>query len=199
MRIIEQIRIQYSALSISTYTDGEAQWVMITGSVSTVTPFPGKPVPNPRMVVRFPFREEGGTFTFEVNFTTLCTGVAGDLSFHGWLQTMLPDSRYDLCPGVTKEAVDCVGNRAKSIRRWGYPFERVDHNHCQLWIPTLKVTAKWNHAPTCEKRTQLYSYAKRDTKTKAAITPNRKGKRLQPSSNYPLSQLSPTSTKKRLA
>ena len=43
---IDQIKFQYPALSISVYSDIAAQWMMITGSVSTRTPVPGMPVPN---------------------------------------------------------------------------------------------------------------------------------------------------------
>ena len=56
----------------------------------------------------------------------------------------------------------------------------------KLWIPIPKGTAKWNHAPTCEKCTYLYCYARRKTNTKTAITPTPKGKHLQPPTFYSL-------------
>ena len=78
--IIDGIKSQYQALSISIYTDIEAQWVMITASVSTRTPFPGRPVPNPRMLLRFSFAQGNNTYIFEVNFVALHTGPIGGSS-----------------------------------------------------------------------------------------------------------------------
>ena len=171
---------------------------MITGSISTRTPLPGRPVPNPRMVLRFPFGQGTNTYTFEVNFTAICTGAIGGSDFHAWLQTMLPGSGYYLCPGIRNEVVSYTNSSAKSIRKWGFPFNRVDHRHCQLWLPMPEFSKKWSHSPTCEKCTALFSYLRKETKRKAVITPTRKRKRLSPTSNYPLSCLTPISRTKRL-
>ena len=171
---------------------------MITGSVSTRTPLPGRPVPNPRMVLQFPFGQGNNTYTFEVNCTALHTGPIGGSDFHSWLNTMLPGSGYYLCPGIGNGIGCSASSSAKSIRKWGFPFNRVDHKNCQLWLPKPELSKKWNHSPTCNKCMELFSYLRRETRRKAAITPTRKRKRLSPSSNYPVSHLTPTSRMKRL-
>lgn len=191
---IDQIKAQYPPLSISVYCDSEAQWVMITGSISTRTPLPGIPVPNPRMVLRFPFGQGNNTYTFEVNCIALRTGPIGDSDFHSWLNTMLPSSGYYLCPGIGN-GVECS---TKSVRKWGFPFHRVDHKNCQLWLPIPVMSKKWSHSPTCAKCTSLFSYIRKETRRKAAITPTRKRRRVSPSSNYPVSHLTPVSRMKRL-
>ena len=196
--IIDGIKSQYQALSISIYTDIEAQWVMITGSVSTRTPFPGRPVPNPSMLLRFPFAQGNNTYIFEVNFVALHTGPIGGSDFHAWLNTMLPNSGYYICPGIRYEALCSANSSAKSVRKWAFPFNRVDHKNCQLWIPMPKVSTKWSHSPTCKKCTSLFCYLKKETRRKEVITPTRMRKRLSPSSNYPLSRLTPISRTKRL-
>ena len=198
LAIIDRIKSQYQALSISIYTDIEAQWVMITGSVSSSTPFPGRPVPNPRMLLRFPFAQGNNTYIFEVNFVALHTGPIGGSDFHAWLNTMLPNSGYYICPGIGYEALCSANSSAKSVRKWAFPFDRVDHKNCQLWIPMPKVSTKWSHSPTCKKCTALFCYLKKETRRKEKITPTRMKKRLSPSSNYPLSHLTPISRTKRI-
>ena len=171
---------------------------MVTGSVSASIPFPGRPVPNPRMVLRFPFGQGNNTYTFEVNFTALHTGPFGGSEFHALLKTMLPGSGYCLCPGIGNAAECSASSSAKSIRMWGFPFNRVDHKKCQLWLPMPALSKKWSHSPTCEKCTALFCYLRKETRRKAAITPTRKRMRLSPSSNYPVSRLTPISRMKRL-
>lgn len=180
---IDQIKAQYPPLSISLYFDSEAQWVVITGSVSTWTPLPGRPVPNPHIVLRFPFGQGNNTYTFEVNSIDIHTGPIGDSDFHARLNTMLPSSSYYLCPGIGNGAECSATSRAKSIRKWGFPFNRVDHKNCELWLPMPALSKKWGHSPTCVKCTALFSYLRKETRRKAAITPNRKRNRLSPSSN----------------
>ena len=78
MSIVDQIKAQYPPFSFSHYFDDEAQWVIVTGSISTAHPLPGRPVTNPRMLLQFPFRQGNNTYTFEVNFIALHTGSIGD-------------------------------------------------------------------------------------------------------------------------
>ena len=137
-------------------------------------------------------------YTFEVNFTALHTGPIGGSDFHAWLHTMLPGSGYYLCPGIGNTAVCSDSSSAKSVCKWGFPFDRVDHKNCKLWLPMPALSKKWSHTPTCEKCTELFSYLRRESRRKAAITPTRKRKRLLPSSNYPVSRLTPISHTKRL-
>ena len=61
-----------------------------------------------------------------------------------------------------------------------------------------KVSGKWKHLPTCTNCVKLASYLNFEDRRKASITPTRKRKRQSPSSNYPISLLSPTSVTKRL-
>ena len=184
--------MQYPALSISLHTDTEAQWATITGSISTTTLFPGRPIPNPRMIIRFPFGQEENTYTF---FIALHCGQAGDADFHRWLKTMLPGSAYYLCPGV---GTGVICKKAKALRSWDFPFNRNDHRNCQRWLQMPKVSGKWSHLPTCANCTKLFSYLSKEARRKASDTLTCNKKRLSPSSNYPVSFLSPTSVTKRL-
>ena len=61
-----------------------------------------------------------------------------------------------------------------------------------------KVSGKWSHLPTCANCTKLFSYLSKEARRKASVTLICKRKRLSPSSNYPVSFLSPTSVTKRL-
>ena len=195
MSEVQRIQELYPQLSISLHTDAEAQWATITGTISTIVPLPGRPVANPRMLIRFPFCQTNNKYTFEVNFIDLHCGEIGDAGFHQWLKTLLPNSGYYLCPGVMNTD---TGSNVKSLRRWGFPFNRVDHKNCELWIPMPKVSGKWRHLPTCTNCVKLASYLNFEERRKASITPTRKRKRQSPSSNYPISLLSPTSVTKRL-
>ena len=78
------------------------------------------------------------------------------------------------------------------IRRWGFPFNRVDHKNCQLWLPMPRLSRKWKHPPTCVNCTQLFNYLLKESRRKASITPSHKRKRLLPSYNYPVSPCSVT-------
>ena len=139
------------------------------------------------MVLRFPFGQENNSYTFEVHYITLHTGINRDSGFHSWLNTMLPGSGYYLCPGIGNEDYISSSN-AMSVRTWGFPFNRVDHKNCQLWLPMAPQSNKWTHSRTCKKCTELFCYLRKERRRRGAITPFQKRKRLSPSSNYPVSR-----------
>ena len=62
----------------------------------------------------------------------------------------------------------------------------------------MATHAKEVQSITCTNMHKLFSYLRKEARRKASITSTRKRKSQSPSSNYPISLLSPTSTKKRL-
>ena len=142
------------------------------------------------------------TFKFEVMFVPQVSGRLPEDNerFHGLLQTLLPGSGYFLCQGLPSEVASLTTCNTKTTRRWGLPFNRVDHQECALW---LKVTrSPWSTSSQvqlqrCEKCTKLIKYVKRAEKRKKLVTPEQRAERLLPSSKCPLRYLSPADLKIR--
>ena len=174
----------------------------------SLSPMPShSPVLNPRMIVSAPYTidtpETAVTYSFEAHFTPLLTRfmrTEEDRScFFNQLDTLLPDSGYHLCPGVPTVLASQLSGTSKNARKWGMPFNRVDHAECPLWYRTDRHVAGQTSLPTCQFCMGLGHYLKWQIKQKEAVSPSRRAKRSLPSSKCPLKYLTPTSMRKRLA
>ncbi len=162
------------------------------------TPFEQAPTRNPRVVVRSPHAPGDVTFKFQVNFVTLQSGVVTEPAFHQLLQMLQPKSGYYLCPGLPKNTAEQLPFNTRSARKWGYPFETVDHKKCSMWFYLGKVPKNLGRPPTCEHCSQLYYHMTKKAKEWESITPEHKRKRTLASSNYPLKCLTHRSLKSRM-
>ena len=114
-------------------------------------------------------------------------------------------SAYKFCPGFDYDTYmdkyhDKIRYLPSKVRVTTSPFKRVQSTHCTMWHKLSKNASraqKSSHSVICCKCKRLRSELDRALKRCTGYSPRRKIKRQQPSSNYPLKYLSPTSLKKR--
>lgn len=56
---------------------------------------------------------------------------------HELIASMDPSSGYCVCGGLSErmqKRIEEYGLQMRGLRRWGFPFQRVDHQECELWI-----------------------------------------------------------------
>ena len=56
---------------------------------------------------------------------------------HELIASMDPSSGYCVCGGLSERMQKRIGEyglQMRGLRRWGFPFQRVDHEECELWI-----------------------------------------------------------------
>lgn len=56
---------------------------------------------------------------------------------HDLIASMDPSSGYCMCGGLSERMQKRIGEyglQMRGLRRWGFPFQRVDHQECELWI-----------------------------------------------------------------
>lgn len=156
--IISQIQALNPTLSVCTFTDTTATWALIEGNISTTTPLPGIPTSNPRMIVRLELGGSDITFKFDVNFTTLQSGLVTEAAFQELLQTLQPNSGYCLCPGLPQSTTERLTFKVRWARKWGFPFARVDHQKCKMWFPVKNIPQNLTRTPTCDQCSTLLYY-----------------------------------------
>ena len=131
-------------------------------------------------------------FKFEVLFVTLFSGLASDPEFVWLLETLLPESNYHICTGLPEDVISQLKFECHTARLWVFPFYRVDHQECKLWFPLERVPKK--RIITCYK---LLNNIKNQNEKRQSVSPATKARRTNPTSNYPLKFLTPSSRKKR--
>ena len=130
---------------------------------------------------------------------------SSDVELDNLLQQMLPDSEFAVCPGIAdfEERYSADVHRApQSLRKLtvGEQVLRYESSKCQLWHKTTdqKFTALDRHSKMCSACKALDRTLGREATVSAAVSLEQKIARTHPSSNYPLSQLSPASQKVRV-
>ena len=192
-RVVEDTKSRCKSLLATQFLDECAQWAIFERCCPTATSSPlatRNPVRNPRMIIHANHQSPDDVmFRFEVHFVTLHCGMVSDPMFEYLLQTLLPDSNYCLCAGLPESVGEQLNFFVKNARKWGLPFNRIDHEHCKLWFPFVKETSQLRREPTCELCTKLLHYANRRIKAQSLVQPSEKDKRAQPSSRYPIKYL----------
>ncbi len=197
--LITGIKLQFPLLVTSVFSDTTNRWAIVHQAGMSMSSPLGTPVHNPRMIIQtsrvFPSEI---TYKFEVHFVQLSSGSISEGKFHELLQTLLPRSGYSLCPGLPETVVSRLDFESKATRRWGYPFKRVDHMDCKLWFQPEVDASRVPRGPSCVKCCNLAYYLKQRIRKRAAVTPEQKAKRIDPSSKCPIRCLSPASQRKRM-
>ena len=155
-------------------------------------------IQNPRLGVCF--QSDQVQFSWQHYFATYAEGVCNGLSdITMYLDQLLPCSGYVVCPGV-KEYPPEIRFRTKNLVEWGAPFNQKFSSSCSRWhIPNNSRQAvdscSYNCCKHCKKLLHdIQQLVHRSEQT----TEVQKLARTLPSSNYPLSKLSPASQKKRV-
>lgn len=56
---------------------------------------------------------------------------------HDLIASLDPNSGFYVCGGLSERMQKRIGEyglQMRGLRRWGFPFQRVDHQECDLWI-----------------------------------------------------------------
>ena len=133
------------------------------------------------------------SFSFEVNFISVQHGqLPGDKEcFDKVIASLLPGSCYYLCKGLPSDFSTMMAFDTKKMRKWGFPFHRLDHQDCPMWFFCTSAQER------CECCTKLMYYIRMEGKKRQSLTPVQKASRVQPSSHCPMKYLSPNSLKLR--
>ena len=157
------------------------------------------PLHNPRMVICSE-GDQSVMFKFEATYISLLSGQLPEDSerFHELVKTLLPGSGYFLCSGLPADVASMLTYETKSARKWGLPFDRVDHKECLMWLNTDSAPGSSRKQPQrCHKCSQLMYYVRRESRKRALLSAEHKAARIQTSSHYPMKYLSPASLQKR--
>ena len=106
------------------------------------------PVNSPQMLLHASHLDSTRiTLVFQAHFIPLFSELVTDAQFEPLLKSLLPESNYCLCSGLSNDLMDNMNFECKSARKWGFPFHQIDHQECQLWIP-VKLTPWLDQAGT---------------------------------------------------
>ncbi len=193
-QLVAGTRMRYPTLTVTSQVNCDGHWASIRAAETMCSPLVSKaPVQNPQMLVHASHLDPTRiTFKFQAHFIPLFSGLVTDALFETLLKSLLPESNYRLCPGLPSDLMDDMNFECKSARKWGFPFHRIDHHKCQLWIP-VKLTPWLKQEPTCGYCKVLTRYIRERVKKHASLTPERKAKRSLPSSRCPIKYLAPAS------
>jgi hypothetical protein len=105
----------------------------------------GIPSFNPRLVLQA--HSDGSVeFIFEVNSVVAKSGKYPedhDL-LHELIVSLDPSSCYCICNGLSdkvRHRVKDVSLQMRGLRHWGFPFQRVDHQECDLWVKSNETSS----------------------------------------------------------
>lgn len=208
-QLLEEVKLRYPHLLILDGQDREGShcFTVQHPHLSHLLSAGHTPVLNPRMVVKAPtaFSSPSSTVTyiFEAHFAPVASGFITceehRTRFFELLDSMSPDSQYHLCPGLPSNIISELQIAAKNVRKWRFPFDRVDHVNCLMWFKEEDPSMTGRRSlPLCPFCLELSHYLSRRIRQKNSESPSRVSKRLLPSSRCPLKFLTPRSTKKRL-
>ncbi len=106
------------------------------------------------------------------------------------IATLLPTSKYVLCPGLPSTLTNEVNFESKSLRKWVPLFSRADNKDCALWYARGKPGAS-SESRMCYKCDRLSKHLRDMLKKKKSISPAMKLKRQSAGSNYSKKYLTP--------
>lgn len=156
------------------------------------------PIANPRLCIIV--GDCSVSYKWQILFKTVASGQYCFEQIEVYLRQLLPQSGYELCPGI-KEYPSDVHFKTKNLHEWGEPFGRLDSSVCLLWhLPS-------NHCrPTGDPLRNVCAPCKRlqfdiDQLIKRARSTSeaKKSSRTSTGSNYPLKYLSPKSKATRIS
>ena len=188
---IKSLATKFPQLTMQLVATADKKWALVQGKID-LDSLSQSPFHNPRMIVTC---ENDGDFSysFEANFVSIHHGqLPRDKEcFNKLIASLLPGSGYSLCKGLPSELSTAMAFDTKKIRKWGFPFHRLDHQDCPMWFCSISALER------CECCSQLMYYVRRQGQKRQSVTPKQKATRVQPSSHFPLKYLSPDSLKLR--
>ena len=194
-RILSFTRQNYPEVTISCTSSNEVDWAIIQGQLllSSSLPYPSY---NPRVILSWSQTEQEVNVTFEVNLVPIKQAKCGSdvLELFQMVETLLPTSGFVLCQGLDEKVAEEATFDCKNVRKWGFPFNRMDHIDCVMWFqrpPDSTINR-------CGKCRDLGYYLKKEVQRRKSVTPERKARRVLPSSKYPISKLTPVSQRTRI-
>ena len=112
-------------------------------------------------------------------------GHANTADFLSYLRSLLPDSGYVICPGISNYPFN-LRFKTKHLHEWGEPFNRLDSDTCELWrVPNnsrqLPSNELYNVCKSCK---QLSHDIQQLVKRNSTITGAQRQSRTMPSHNY---------------
>ena len=155
-------------------------------------------IQNPRLCVCF--QSDKVQYSWQHYFTTYAEGVCDGISdITIYLDQLLPSSGYVVCPGI-KEYPSEIRFKTKNLVEWGAPFNQKFSSTCSRWhIPNNSRQAVGSSGYNCCKQCKkLLHDIQQLVHRSEQTTEVQRIARTLPSSNYPLSKLSPASQKKRV-
>ena len=194
-RYLKQLGPSFSLLHCRLLRTDSSSWIEISSESSVVITRVGTPVSITRLVLN------KNKFSFECLFGgrseegTCSTDLSVLLPY---LESMLPTSSMKFCPGIVdyEERFKSVRFDSKNLRRWAFPFLRIDSMQCSVWHQVGKtVCLEEKSSPTvlCRSCKQLQHDLERLLDRSASKTQEDLSSRVCGSSNYPLKFLSPHS------
>ena len=114
-------------------------------------------------------------------------------------------SPYKFCPGLDfnfykEQYADILRYDSKSVKVTKEPFARVESHQCLMWHELAKnasIFEKDQSEVMCQPCKKMKSHLDQLVRTALKVTPKEKEARLDVSSRFPMSALSPASQKKR--
>ena len=158
------------------------------------------PIQNPRLCVHHGAKS-ASNFRWQVYYDTVQDGAYDTpADVEVCLRQLHPSSGFVVCPGI-REYPDAIRFSTKNLKRWGPPFNRMFSSKCVQWhVPNNVQQSPSSVAYDCCKPCkQLLHDIKQLEKRSEAVSDTQRVMRTLPSSNYPLSKLSPVSQKARIA
>lgn len=153
------------------------------------------PCYNPRVVLSWQPVDEEVHVAFEANLISIKQFKCSNdlLELFQMIETLLPNSGFVMCSGLDDSAEELNIN-CKNARKWSFPFKRTDHVECNMWFQKPPNSS----LNRCGKCRDLGYYIKKESQRRQSVTPERKARRVLPSSNYPISKLTPTTQRARI-
>ena len=105
----------------------------------------GIPSFSPRLVLQA--HSDGNVdFIFEVNSVVAKSGKFPEDQdlLHELVVSLDPSSCYCICSGLSEKVqhkVKEVNLQMRGLRHWGFPFHRVDHQECDLWVKSSESSS----------------------------------------------------------
>ena len=158
----------------------------------------GGPLQNPRLCIVH--EAQSSHFYWQIYYSTIQDGVyANPSDIEMYLEQLLPSSGYVVCPGI-RSYPDQIRFTTKNLRQWGPPFNRMFSATCAQWhIPNnVQQSPESLGFDCCKSCKQLLHDINQLAQRAVATTDTQRVIRTLPSSNYPLSKLSPSSQKTRI-
>ncbi|XP_065918300.1 uncharacterized protein [Dysidea avara] len=192
--VVKELESTFPALIVESCVLGGRRWAIVRGKPSMESSI-DLPVYSSRMIITVS-AEDTVSFKFEAMFVIIANGVlpADRDRFHELVRSLCPESGYFLCEGIPYEMATLMDFQTKSMRKWDFPFQRLDHKNCDMWMCSTSLTSTTRRCKCCS---NLMYYIKREGKKQQAVTAEEKAARVHPSSHFPIKYLSPANQEER--